>query len=234
MSSKQAVMTVNELAAAARFTESGLIWRFPDLAAAKQHRRQYEKLIADWAFRMGATSAIVSGGGKELPVTPRPSKVKIELTPIAAAPQFEDDGELLIAQQWLNSTLLDVLLEMRNNPGMAALVCWESQNQVVMNQACSQVPIGEQLSDCLRYSRMDYWVESDYSEFELKCRQSLLQDGSNSIEQKYLTFDPTKPDGGDWIELVGRYRFIDAGRLGLFQLGQNVSYERVESPVSPR
>jgi hypothetical protein len=230
MASKQAVMTVNELAAAARFTESGLVWRFPDLAVAKKHLRQYEKTIADWAFRMGATSAIVSGGGQELPITPRPSKVKAELTPIAAAPQFEDDGQLLIAQQWLNSTLLDVLLEMRNNPGIAALVCWESQKQVVMNQACSQIPIGEQLSDCLRYSRMDYWVQSDFAEFQTKCRQSLRQDGGNSIEQKYMTFDPTS--GDDWIEVVGRYRFIDAGRLGLFQLGQNISFEHVAAPAN--
>jgi hypothetical protein len=179
---------------------------------------------------MGADEVIVSGGGQELPVTPRLSNIEPEITPIAAVPQFDGDDDLLIAQQWLNRPLFDVLIEMRQNPGIAALVNWQTQKQVVLTQACAQIPIGDQLADCLRYSRHDYWVKADLDEFMRQCRQQLNDDGSNSLEFKYLTFDPTT--GDDWIEIVGRYRMIDAGKLGLFQLGQNISFERVAAPVS--
>lgn len=167
---------------------------------------------------------------EEFPITPRLSNIEPEISPIAAVPQFDGDDDLLIAQQWLNRPLLDVLIEMRQNPGIAALVSWESQKQVVLTQACAQIPIGQQLADCLRYSRHDYWVKADLDRFMRECRQQLSPDGANSIEFQYLTFDPTT--GDDWIEIVGRYRFVDAGKLGIFQLGQNISFDHVSAPVN--
>ncbi len=224
----QTVMSIHELALATAFTASGMRWQFPTVEAAKRNLRRYEKLIAHWAAMFGAESAEVSGGGQSWGVTPRESDIVPEVSPIAAVPQFDGDDDLLIAQQWLNRPLLDVLMEMRQNPGIAALVSWQSQKQVVMTQSCAQIPIGQQLSDCLRYSRADYWVKADLDNFMRECRQQLRDDGSNNIEFKYLTFDPTT--GDDWIEIVGRYRMIDAGRLGQFQLGQNLSFERVSTP----
>lgn len=225
----ETLMSINELAAA-RFTETGLLWRFPTDEIAVRHMRRYEKLIAHWAAQMEADEVTVSGGGQEWPVTPRLSNIAPEVSPIAAVPQFDGDDDLLIAQQWLNRPLLDVLLEMRQNPGIAALVNWQTQKQVVLTQACAHIPIGEQLADCLRYSRHDYWVKADLDQFMEYCRQQLREDGSNAIEFKYLTFDPTT--GDDWIEIVGSYRMVDAGKLGLFQLGKNISFERVVAPVA--
>jgi hypothetical protein len=223
-------MSINELALAAGFTTTGLRWQFPTVEAARYNLRRYEKLIAHWAAMMGAESAEVFGGNEQFPVTPRLSNIEPEITPIAAVPQFDGDDDLLIAQQWLNRPLLDVLIEMRANPGIAALVSWATQKQVVLTQACAQIPIGQQLADCLRYSRADYWVKAHLDAFMRECRQQLRDDGSNSIEFKYLTFDPTT--GDDWIEIVGRYRMVDAGKLGQFQLGQNVSFERVAAPAA--
>lgn len=222
------LMGINELAASARFTPTGLRWQFPTVEVARLHLRKYEKLIAHWAAMMEAENVEVVGGDQEIPVTPRLSNIQPEISPIAAVPQFDGDDDLLIAQQWLNRPLLDVLIEMRQNPGIAALVNWQTQKQVVLTQACSQISIGEQLSDCLRYSRADYWVSADLDAFMRECRQNLRDDGSNAIEFKYLTFDPIIDDL--WIEIVGRYRMVDAGRLGMFQLGQNISFERVVAP----
>ncbi len=231
MRAQQNLMGVNQLAASAIFTPSGLRWQFPTLDAAYRHLRKYEKLLAHWAAVMGAGEVMISGGSEELPaITPRLTNLTPEVTPIAAAPQFGGDDDLLIAQHWLNGTLLDVLLEMRQTPGIAALVSWQSQKQVVLTQACSQIPIGVQLADCLKYTRSAYWVAADLAEFMQRCRQELSQDGSNFVEQKYVTYDPTT--GSDWIEIVGSYRFIDAQQLGLFQLGRNLSYRPIESPVT--
>lgn len=219
---QQSLMSISELATEARFTSNGLVWRFPTVESATRHLRKYEKLLAHWGASLEASEINVTGGGEEFPVTPRLSNLTPEVSPIAAVPQFSSDDDLLIAQQWLNRELLDVLIEMRQNPGIAALVNWESQKQVVLTQACAQIPIGEQLEDCLKYSRHDYWVKSDLDAFMRECRQS------SSVEFRYLTFDPTT--GGDWIRIVGNYRMIDAGNLGLFQLGRNVSFESVEQP----
>lgn len=223
------LMSITELAVAAQFTPTGLVWRFPTIEAATYHLRKYEKLIAHWAAMMEAHEVNVTGGDEEFPVTPRLSNINPEVSPIAAVPQFDEDGDLLIAQQWLNRQLLDVLIEMRQNPGIAALVNWKTQKQVVLTQACAQIPIGEQLSDCLRYSRHDYWMASDLDAFMRECQQNLRGDGTNAIEFKYLTFDPTT--GDDWIEIVGSYRMVNAGGLGLFQLGRNLSFEHVAAPV---
>ena len=228
---QQNLMGVNQLAASAIFTPTGLRWQFPSLDVAYRHLRRYEKLRAHWAAMMGANDVQITAGSEELPaITPRLSNLTPEVSPIAAAPQLGSDGDLLIAQQWLNDILLGVLLEMRQNPGIAALVNWESQKQVVLTSACAEIPIGAQLADCLRYTRSAYWKAADLAEFMRRCRQELRQDGSNFIEQKYLTFDPTT--GGDWIEIVGSYRMIDAGPLGLFQLGRNLSYQSVAAPAA--
>jgi hypothetical protein len=218
------VMSIFDLAVSTQFQADGMAWHFPTVAAARLHLRKYEKLIAHWAAMFGMPRASVSGGGEEFPITPRLSNINPEVTPLAAVPQFDSDDQLLIAQQWLNAALLDVLLDMRQNPGIAALVNWDTQKQVVLTRACAQIPIGQQLADCLRYAREDYWVPAHLEEFKRECRQR------DNVEFKYLTFDPTT--GDDWIEIVGRYRFVDAGQLGLFQLGRNTSFERVAAPAA--
>lgn len=225
------LVSVNHLAASTIFTSTGLAWRFPTVEAARQHLRKYEKLIAHWSAALGASDAVVSGGGKEWPVLPHLSPdLNPEISPIAAAPTFRADGDLLIAQHWLNAPLLDVLLELRQTPGIAGLVSWESQKQVVLTQACEELTLGEQLSDSLKYSRQDYWHRPDFERFQRECRQALNQDGSNSIEFRYQAFDPKS--GGRWKDIVASYRFIDAHHLGLFQLAHNRSYRPISAPVS--
>lgn len=230
MNNAQSVMGINQLAAAAIFTPTGLRCQFPNLDAAYRHLRRYEKLLTHWAAMMGANDVQISAGGEELPpLTPRLSDLNPEVTPIAVAPTFNSDGDLLIAQQWLNSTLLNVLLELRQTPGIAGLVNWQSQKQVVLTPGCQELGLGEQLEDSLKYSRFDYWNLPDLQRFQRECGQALRQDGSNVMEFKYLAFQPETRD--DWIEIVGSYRMIDAGNLGLFQLGRNLSYERVAAQV---
>lgn len=224
------IMSINELAASTLFTGSGMAWKFPTADLARLHLRRFEKVLAQWGYMFGARDVEVTGGDKTWRVVPDETGITTEVTPIVTAPQFDHDGDLLIAQQWLNRPLLDALIELRESPGIAGLVNWQSQKQVVLTQACGQIPIGEQLEDCLRYSRADYWLAADLDEFTRRCRQELREDGSNLIEFKYLTFDPLVADL--WIEIIGAYRFIDAGRLGMFQMGRNLSFEEVAAPAA--
>jgi hypothetical protein len=228
---QQNLMSVNELAASAIFTPTGLRWQFPTLDEACRHLRRYEKLLAHWGAVLGAHDVQIIAAGEELPtITPRASNVKTELSPIVATPSFSNDDDVLVAQQWLNRPLLDAILDIRQNPGIVGLVSWETQKQVVLSKGCEVLTLGDRLRDCLKYSRHDYWMQADLDAYLNRCRQELNGDGSNVIENRYTFFNPDYPQQ-DWTRAVTQARFVDAGELGLFQLVRNVDYEKIPAPV---
>ena len=224
------VMTVNQLAASVTFTSTGLVWRFPTVEVARSHLRKYEKLISHWGASLGAADVTVSGGDKEWPVLPHLSNIKTELSPIVAAPSFDNDDDILVAEQWLNRPMLDAILDIRQNPGIVGLVSWTTQKQVVLSKGCETLTLGDRLRDCLKYSRHDYWVQADLDAYLSRCRQDLNGDGSNVLEHRYTFFNPDYPQQ-DWTLATTHARFVDAGELGLFQLVRNVGYEKIPAPV---
>jgi hypothetical protein len=228
-------LTVQELAASVIFSPNGLIWKFENSKLARYHLRQYESLLSHWGYQCQAKEVIVrSSDGGEWTISPREHiqfNIKTEVNPMTAFNPIQDDPTyLLVAEQRLTPPLVAALLDLQQNPGIKAIVNWQTQKQVILTQDCNQIPIGNDLEDCLNYSRHQYWLSADLERFMQQCQQELRQDGSNTLEFKYLTFDPTT--GGDWIQIVGRYKMIDAGRLGIYQLGENLSFESVGAPVS--
>lgn len=86
--------SVNELALAAGFTQSGLVWQFPTEDEARQHLRRYERFFAHWALQCAISRgalldqfrAIVQGGGRRWEITPREMEGGVPL-PLQAAPE---------------------------------------------------------------------------------------------------------------------------------------------------
>lgn len=116
---------------------------------------------------------------------------------------------------------------------LKGIVHWQTQKQVVMNAACSQIPIGDSLEECLEWTRSDYIHAPHLNDLEQRSRQELSPDGSNSIEITYDTFDPVGVRVGnpDWIRSTNRLHFIDCGRFGLFQIGESLGFEKISTPA---
>jgi hypothetical protein len=154
------------------------------------------------------------------------------------SPGNDAERFIVCAPHKLPPQIYSQLEEMGNDPGVRAIVHWQTQKQVVMNAACNQIPIGDELEECLNWSRHDYWLKSDLEEngsgFIARCGRELNRDGSNSLVQTYLTYDPVNlrnGGDGDWIRITGEYRFLDCGRFGLFQLGKNLDFGRAAAPA---
>jgi hypothetical protein len=129
----------------------------------------------------------------------------------------------------LSAPLVSALIEIQENPGIKGIVKWTNQKQVVLTTDRVQIGIGQSVEECLNYSRSQYWYKPDLEEFLQRCQQELRQDGTNSIEFPYLSFDPTTR--GDWMRCVARYRIVDAGRLGFYQIGTNLDFAKVTAPA---
>ena len=228
-------LSLKELAASTHFTEAGLLWSFPDTRSAREHLRLYEPYLSHWGFQCKASEVIVKAveGNREWRVSAREQPLNLlhdlEASPVTAFQPISDNPNyLLVAEQRLSAPLVSALIDMQNDPGIKGIVRWDTQKQVVLTTDCTQLPIGNQLEDCLNYSRSQYWHLPDFHEFLRRCRQELREDGSNTLEFTYLNFDPTT--GGDWMKATVLYRMIDAGRLGTYQIGHNLAFESVPAP----
>jgi len=222
---------------------SMLLWKFESSQLAKIHLRTYEPYLAHWGWQHNRQIKIMAEGGLTWNVTPRREEVQMNFLPLPPHPESSGNSEqhpkteaerfLVFAEGILDSSVVDLLSEIKNSDSVIAIVNWETQKQVVMNAACSQIPIGDSLEECLNWSRHDYWERQNLDDFERACRQELRADSSNRLQFEYLTFDPLdlrNGGDGDWIRIIGEYRFLDCGRMGMFQLGRNIEFQRVAPP----
>lgn len=225
--------TLQDLAKNVQFTPNGLLWTFQTVKDCRHYLRQYEPFLRHWGYQCNSERVTIKAidSNKEWNLSPMPDEtLNTETSPLEAFQPIDDNPDyLLVAEQRLSLPLVSALIEMQENPGIKAIVKWNTQKQVIVTTDCSQIPIGESLEECLNYSRSQYWLSSDLDEFLARCKQDLRQDGSNSIEFTYLTYDPTT--GDDWIKITGRYRIIDAGRLGFYQIGENINFQSIPTPV---
>lgn len=235
MTQSQNLLSLDQLATNVEFSETGLVWTFGDAQSARQHLRVYEPYFAHWGYRCSASDIrVVSADGGDWLLSPRQSSElnKMETSPVQAfqSQSASDDPDyLIVAEQRLSAPLVAALVDIQENPGIKGIVKWTTQKQVILTADCAQIGIGQSVEECLNYSRSQYWHPPHLEEFLRQCQQELRQDGSNSIEFSYLSFDPTT--GGDWMQATARYRMIDAGRLGLYQMAVNLDFSAVAAPV---
>lgn len=220
-----------------------LLWEFPTAKTARLHLRAYECYMANWGWQHTKRVSIV-GGEKSWSITPRRESVDLNFIPYPPHPypsleeggSDQESGEekfLVFAKTYLNSTLVDRLSDIKNSNQPLGIVDWTNQQQIVMNASSQQIPIGDSLEECLNWSRWQYWHPPDLQDFISRCRQELDQGGGNSIRADYLTFDPVNlRDGGDgdWMRVIANFTFLDCGRFGLYQLGENLQFDRVHPP----
>jgi len=226
-------LNLKQLAVSTKFSSGGLLWEFPNTRTARQHLRVYEAYFSHWGFLCRSPEVTIRAidSGREWKVSPRNrgDMISSEVSPVIAFQPINDDPDyLLVAEQRLSAPLVAALVELRQSPGIKGVVNWSTQKQVILTTDCSQILIGEELEDCLQFSRQQYWYAQDFESFMQQCHQELREDGSNSIEFRYRTFDPTTRE--DWIECCARYRMIDAGRLGFYQLAENIDFAPIASP----
>lgn len=230
---KHGILSLEQLAANAKFSRTGLVWNFPDIKTAREHLRLYEPYFSHWGYQCAASDVTIRASDiRQWHISPRMmfSTIDPEASPVVSFQSVQNDPEyLLVAEQRLSVPLVSALVDIQENPGIKGIVKWSNQKQVILTTDCSQISIGQELEDCLNYSRNQYWYAPDLEEFLRRCQQELRQDGSNEIDFSYLSFDPTT--GGDWIRAIARYRMIDAGRLGIYQMCENIEFDTVAAPV---
>lgn len=199
----------------------------------------FEPELRAWAHTLGK-SVTVNWGASSIIISPttcnekNDTAMKADLfAALVADLQRDPDNPhtLIVAEQRLNLPLVRVCLDMLEHPEtMSGIISWATQKQVVLTSESDKLKLGESLEETLRYARHDYWLSSDLEDFLRQCRHNLRQDGSNAIEHTYTTFDPTT--GDDWVEVKARFRFLDAGRLGLYQAGETLAYRSIPAPVA--
>ncbi|MBW4514515.1 MAG: hypothetical protein KME11_04760 [Timaviella obliquedivisa GSE-PSE-MK23-08B] len=193
--------------------------------------RSLQHLAAMFKFE---AIAINTPGYDQIILRPRlVSNVRIDFLPLPPHGSEERLKYLVTARRQIPSELVDVLTEIKNSDRVKAVVCWKEQRQIVMNAACNNIPIGESLDECINWTRHDYWLPEDFSSFEQKCRQE-----NGMVEHTVRTLDPTlrhlhpsNPERWDWISIRNQFRFVNCGEFGLYQIGQNLEYQSISSPL---
>lgn len=222
-----------------------LKWQFTE--AERPMLRASEKYLRHWAWQhrreveieIGGATGIkslhwrIAGRFSESVQYNFPAILPMTLPDESGSSGSGSDRFIVCASNPLPRKIYSMLEELGDSDSVRAIVHWGTQKQVVMNAACQNIPIGDSLEECLNWSRHDYWLHSDLDQFERRCQQELNLTDGNEITMTYLTYDPVdlrEGGDGDWIRVTGKYAFIDCDRFGLFQISQNLDFEKVAPP----
>lgn len=232
---KTRALTLKDLWHSAKAEGSIVELQFTSYAEAVATLVKWERSLQHLAAMFKFEAIAISTPDHD-PIILRPrlvNNVRIDFLPLPPHGAEERVRYLVSDRRTIPSELVDILAEVKNSDSSKAIVDWAEQRQIVMNAACSDIPIGESLNECINWTRHEYWLPEDFANFEQKCRQ---EDGV--IEHTVRTLDPTlrqlhpsKPERWDWILIRNRFRFLNCGEFGLYQVGQNLEFQAIPSPI---
>ena len=170
------------------------------------------------------------------PIILRPrlvNNVRIDFLPLPPHGAEDRVRYLVSDRRTIPSELVDILTEIKNSDNSKAIVDWAEQRQIVMNAACTNIPIGASLDECINWTRQDYWHPEDFASFERKCRQQdeVIEHSVRTLDPTLRQLHPSNPEQWDWILIRNRFRFLDCGEFGLYQVGQNLEFHSIPSPI---
>ena len=179
---------------------------------AKKLLHRFSTIIAEWAFRLRVESAIIKypDGYYRIPAILNEdlrTMMDAKKLVIPNAPGIYI-GEIGIYTTNLLNTLTELLTRKEADLGLVRV---RDNLQIVLTQGASLSLGTEDINDCVRLKRSDYWHPADLVEFNRHWQQQLKDDGSNVIEYTYRALRNPLVSKSDWGQYTTRYRLISDG-----------------------
>ncbi|MEO0966763.1 MAG: hypothetical protein AAFX80_00170 [Cyanobacteria bacterium J06639_18] len=227
---------IENLAKNAKFTHDK-IWI--DINASEQHLDKiaiaYELRFALWASMLGKASTVLRTKSTQIEI-PANFAIKIRAKHMTSSIERQANNLLWFADVEVNPQLLNLAVDLIENPGKKGIVRLRDERQVILHDECKFSLLGKSTKVANNWSRPQYWYPAHLDAFRRECQQVLNDDGSNTLEYTYWACDADlglfNREPGNWREFTAVYSLYDGGDGEYYQIAQNLGVrELVDAPV---
>lgn len=224
---------IETLATNAKFTQDAICIDVADIKKFNKVLMAYEVRFARWALMLGKSHTVLRCPKKEFKI---PAYLASKPGVMTMTNNIIQKNALLFADVEVNSQLLKLAIDLIENPGKKGIVRLRDERQIILHDECKFSLLGKSTKVANNWSRPQYWHPQDLEEFRRECRQSLNDNGSNTLEYTYRSCDAElglfNREPGNWREFTAVYRLYDGGDGEYYQLAENLGMRNlVDAPI---
>lgn len=228
-------MNLQSLALSTQFNETQLVIECSSIAKARNVVIEFENYLALWAKIMKKTETVVKSpqGNISIPANIAISVPRRQVELLDTIASDEPSKLVWFANVGITPAILQIANELMENPRKTGVVRLSDELQVLMSNGCNVLNPGHTLQEATTWKRSQFWHPQDLIDFRRESQQRLSDDGSNTIEFTWRSFDPDLGfdcrEPGNWLEFSTSYRLLDGGNGEFYQVCNNLGMREIEA-----